>query len=541
MPAASASTTTTAPSAKYRKMDRVGVGAYGSVYKAERVETDEVVAIKVTSRVEDPVLGGFPLSLLREIGILRRVSHESIVQMYEVAATPEGNPLIVMEFCQASLLELLHSPRHDLSFSEVKYIIRQVLDATACLHRHGVLHRDLATKNVLFNLSGEVKVCDFGISRMAFGNDEELGYVSATELEDPNMVVSLPYRAIELLLGERRYGPALDIWAVGCILGEILLCKSGRLQTLFGGDPARPNKTPQMVVEDIFNLLGRSTEETWPGFTRLPLLKALSSAKTACAVAHTATNAERIRVRRFFLSGDGACAHAKYCLTESCFDLFAGLLSLCPDRRVTAEEAAKHGFFGEKPAPEWHAWHWAKVSSEIPRGDDMRRQGSAEDTRRLLRELSRRDSEKVAADDEAAARSHISLKERTREALEKRAERAQAAAAAKEKAAERRAAAVVAAAAAKQKALQAAAAAATTRAGAGAGARATAPGGERGGSGGGGGSGGATGGDSGAALLPGWTKHWSQSRNRYYYHDESTGANQWHAPSAAGGTKARRA
>eukprot|EP00420_Gonyaulax_spinifera_P020542 CAMPEP_0197908352 /NCGR_PEP_ID=MMETSP1439-20131203/66687_1 /TAXON_ID=66791 /ORGANISM="Gonyaulax spinifera, Strain CCMP409" /LENGTH=69 /DNA_ID=CAMNT_0043529841 /DNA_START=30 /DNA_END=235 /DNA_ORIENTATION=- len=69
-----------------------------------------------------------------------------------------------MEFCQSSLLELIHSQKHDLSFSEIKYIIRQVLDATGHLHAHGILHRDLATKNVLFNLSGEIKVCDFGIS-----------------------------------------------------------------------------------------------------------------------------------------------------------------------------------------------------------------------------------------------------------------------------------------------------------------------------------------------------------------------------------------
>eukprot|EP00438_Fugacium_kawagutii_P020797 Skav232990 [mRNA] locus=scaffold4966:45815:62377:+ [translate_table: standard] len=95
---------------------------------------------------------------------------------------------------QASLLELIHSPKHDLSFSEIKYIIRQVLDATGCLHRRGILHRDLATKNVLFNLSGEIKVCDFGISRLAFGQDDDLGFISAKGLEPPNMIVSLPYR-----------------------------------------------------------------------------------------------------------------------------------------------------------------------------------------------------------------------------------------------------------------------------------------------------------------------------------------------------------
>ena len=58
--------------------------------------------------------------------------------------------------------------------------------------------RATGSSSVLFNLSGEIKVCDFGISRMAFGQDEEFGYISAKDLENPNMIVSLPYRAIEL-------------------------------------------------------------------------------------------------------------------------------------------------------------------------------------------------------------------------------------------------------------------------------------------------------------------------------------------------------
>lgn len=176
-------------------MEKVGVGAYGSVFRAKCIETNAIVALKETTRAEDVRLGGFPLSLLREISILRRVNHENIVQIIEVVSTHEGNPLLVMEFCQASLLELLHSPVHDLSFSEVKYIIRQVLDATSHLHHHGILHRDLATKNVLFNLSGEIKVCDFGISRMAFGYDDEFGFVSAEDLEFswvPVRVLALP-------------------------------------------------------------------------------------------------------------------------------------------------------------------------------------------------------------------------------------------------------------------------------------------------------------------------------------------------------------
>lgn len=475
----------TTPSAeKYRKIEKVGVGAYGSVFMAENAETKEIVAIKAASRKEDPMLGGFPLSLLREINILRSVQHENIVQMYEIAHTPQGDPLIVMEFCQASLLELIHSQKHDLSFSEIKYIIRQVLDATNHLHQRGILHRDLATKNVLFNLSGEIKVCDFGISRVAFGQDDQLGFLSAKGLENPNMIVSLPYRAIELLLGDPKYGPGLDVWSVGCILAEILLCQTGRRQPFFGGNPENPNKTPSMYVEEIFQILGKPTDETWPGLCKLPLYKTFNSARVTSARQHHKEGDEQIFLRRFFRSGEGKPADTKYCLTESFFELLAGLFALCPKQRMTAASALQHAFFTkEKPVPEWHAWHWALASADIPRGDQMRKQArdspdAAGQARQLLKQLSK--DELGGGLDEGASRSAPGDKakavlERWREDAEKR----------------------------KQAELKRAAE--TDK-------KASVP----------------TKADE--KLPPNWTKHWSSSKQRFYYHDSKTGKNSWTLP-----------
>jgi len=465
---------------KYKKVKKVGVGAYGSVFMAENTETGELVAVKVTSRKEDPILGGFPLSLLREIVILQSLKHDNIVQIHEVTQTPTGDPLIVMEYCHASLLELLNSRKHELSFSEVKFIIRQVLDATRHMHERGILHRDLATKNVLFNLSGEIKVCDFGISRRAFAEDEEFGLFSARHLEDPNMIVSLPYRAIELLLGQRSYGPALDVWAAGCILGEILLCQGGRRRTFFGGDAESVNKTPQMVVEEIFSIVGRPTAETWPEFSSLPLWASISSnsAKLDQVPRQEAVGAEKALLRRFFVSGAGKCAYTKYVLPEASFDLLGGLLTLDPSQRVSARDALKHPLFNEKPLPEWHAWHWATASQDIPRGDDMRRQRCSDgnaDADVLLRQLSRDDVKKV--DD-----SNKTLKEKAKEAMTARANE-------KKMLEEKQLAARKAA---QDRSSQGAA--------------------------------------NGEKLPPGWTKHWSSSKQCYYYHDKSTGQNSWKAP-----------
>jgi len=466
------------PSAeKYRRIEKVGVGAYGNVFKAENMETKEIVAIKATFRKEDPMLGGFPLSLLREITILRRVKHDNIVQIFEVAQTPNGDPLIVMEFCQASLLELIHSQRHDLSFSEIKYIIRQLLDATGHLHSHGILHRDLATKNVLFNLSGEIKVCDFGISRMGFGQDEEFGYLAAKDLEDPNFIVSLPYRAIELLLGLKQYGPALDVWSVGCIFAEVLMCRAGRRQPFFGGDPERPNKTPEMFVEEIFQILGRPSEDTWPGLHKLPLYRNFNSPRAVNAKPQSDVGDEKMFVARFFQHGEGKPAHSKYCLTDNCFDLLGGLFALCPKHRISASEALNHNFFTrEKPMPEWHAWHWDLEKTEILRGDKMKRQKYDEnDARTLLKKLSTQDLKAPSGgDDGDAANGGASGKPGT--VLEKWQKQAES----------RRAAA--------EKLRKTAAAAADER------------------------------------LPPGWSKHWSSSKQRYYYHNHKTGKNEWQAP-----------
>ncbi|CAE7884151.1 cdk11, partial [Symbiodinium microadriaticum] len=373
---------------KYRKIEKVGVGAYGSVFKAENTETKEIVAIKAASRKEDPVWGGFPLSLLREISILRSVRHENIVQMHEIAHTTGGDPLIVMEFCQASLLELIHSPKHDLSFSEIKYIIRQ----------------------------------------------------------------------------DRHYGPGLDIWSVGCILAEILLCQTGRRQPFFGGDPENPNKTVLAYVEEIFYIMGKPTDETWPGLCKLPNYRTYVSGKISSAKAHKEQGDERGFLRRFFRNGIGKPADSKYCLTESFFEMLGGLLSLCPKHRVTAAEALQHPFFTkEKPVPEWHAWHWALASADIPRGDEARKKNNDEDeARKLLKQLSKEDVGTEEAGDKTNGGKAKAVLEKWREQAEKRQQQEI-----------KRTNSMKSAKAPEE-------------------------------------------------LPAGWTKHWSSSKQRFYYHDGKT-------------------
>merc|ERR1740121_647375 len=196
---------------------------------------------------------------------------------------------------------------------------------------------------------------------------------------------------------------------------------------------------------------------------------------------------EKLFVGRFFQHGQGKPAHTKYCLTESCFDLLGSLFALCPVHRVSAGEALKHSFFTkEKPIPEWHAWHWDMERSEILRGDKMKRQRYDEgDARTPLKELSKEELKPAADDGDAAKNAAGGAKagtvlDRWRHEAEKRKQ-----AEAQRAAAER-------------------------------------PGKKE--------SGASAGGAVQERLPPGWTKHWSGSKQRYYYHNAKTKSNQWHAP-----------
>lgn len=296
-------------------MDKIGVGSYGCVFEAKNQLTGELVAIKAQdcSSQED-----VPVSILREIRILRLLDHPNIVKCLEVIPTLDDNILLVLELSSFSLADMLRTQRmFVLSLSEVKHLTIQLLDATQYMHQKGVLHRDLAPKNILMNNSGHVKVCDFGISRLAFADDEEYGFVSAEFLEAPHQIVTLRYRAIELLLGNTRYGPAIDVWSLGCILGELLLYQVDVRQELF------PGISETDMVQKIDRVLGRQN------------------------------GAECIYLEEFFSLREGRDVHSKYRMTDTFYDLSASLLRLCPEERGQAKSLVSHAWFSEQPLPGW--------------------------------------------------------------------------------------------------------------------------------------------------------------------------------------------
>lgn len=329
----------------YRTLCKIGEGTYGSVYKARDRESGQIVALK---RVKLASSGfereGMPATALREIGLLRALPpHENVVRLHEVVVGSKMDAVfLAFEYCEHDVARLLDWMKTPFSASEVKCLMAQVLEAVAHLHEHHVFHRDLKLSNLLLTGSGTLKLCDLGLARTLAS--------PATCLARPltPRVVTLWYRAPELLLGAREYGTAIDAWALGCIFGELLLHR-----------PLMPGATEAEMLQRMCALLGTPHEGIWPGFSQLPL----------------AARTELPEQPYNELQGKFAGARG---LSRGALALLNSLLTYDPARRASAREALSHGYFREAPPmkaralmPTFPTLH--EVSAESAKRDDRAR------------------------------------------------------------------------------------------------------------------------------------------------------------------------
>ena len=295
----------------YEKLGRVGEGTYGVVYRGLEKKTGRIVALKKVRM--DKEKDGVPVTAVREIGILMRCrSHPNIVNLLKVVQGKHNAIFLVFEYCEHDIGKLMQTMRAPFQVSEVKTLTIQLLSAVSFLHEMHVFHRDLKTSNLLLNERGELKLCDLGLARQFAppGSGEDGTYTGK--------VVTLWYRAPELLLGLRRYGPAVDTWAVGCILAEFLRNR-----------PIFPGKTETDTVARVFAELGAPHDGIWPGWSSLPLAGAF-------AVPHQPYNHLSITFAAF-----GADA----------VDLLTQLLTYDPAKRCGAAGALAHRFLARNSDP----------------------------------------------------------------------------------------------------------------------------------------------------------------------------------------------
>ncbi|TKY55310.1 Cyclin-dependent kinase G-2 [Spatholobus suberectus] len=298
---------------EFEMIKKINEGTYGVVYKARDKKTGEIVALKkVKMNIQRD---GFPLSSLREINILLSFNHPSIVNVKEVVVDDFDGTFMVMEYMEYDLKGLMEAKKQPFSISEIKSLIQQLLEGVKYLHDNWVIHRDLKSSNILLNHDGELKICDFGLSRQ---------YGSPLKPYTP-VVVTLWYRAPELLLGAKEYSTAIDMWSVGCIMGEFIA-----KEPLFRG------KSELEQLDKIFRTLGTPDEKIWPGLSKLPRVKA------------NFVKQPYNMLRKKF---PAASFTGLPVLSELGFDLLKNLLTYDPEKRITAEAALLHDWFREAPLP----------------------------------------------------------------------------------------------------------------------------------------------------------------------------------------------
>lgn len=231
--------------ARYELCEKLGKGTYGTVYKAMNRQTGDYVAIKrIKILYEDD---GIPSTALREISLLRDLNNVNVIQLYDVHSS-RLNLYLIFECLDMDLRAFLKSygPIRDTVLRSAAYQCFQGLDFC---HGRRILHRDLKPQNVLIDVKTmRLVLADFGLAR-AFSMPLRV-YT--------HEVVTLWYRAPEILLGQVRYGPTMDIWSLGCIVAEMATADA-----LFPGDSEID------TIFKIFRMLGTPSEEVWPGVTTL--------------------------------------------------------------------------------------------------------------------------------------------------------------------------------------------------------------------------------------------------------------------------------
>ena len=205
----------------YELIKPIGQGAYGVVISALNKITNQKVAIKkVTKAFEDLVDAK---RILRELCLLRHFSHENVLSVVDIirptSARNFEDVYLVSDLMETDLHRVIYS-RQKLSDEHVQYFLYQLLRGLKYLHSANVLHRDLKPSNLLVNANCDLKICDFGLSR---GMDQENQNDTSAEAGDmTEYVVTRWYRAPEIMLACKQYGPAIDMWSVGCIFGELM-------------------------------------------------------------------------------------------------------------------------------------------------------------------------------------------------------------------------------------------------------------------------------------------------------------------------------
>lgn len=321
------------------------------------------------------------------MSLCTELSHPNLIHLVEIILEDKCI-YMVFEYCEHDLLQIIHHhtqpTRHAIPAPMIKSILFQLLNGLLYLHRNWVLHRDLKPANIMVTSNGAVRIGDLGLAR--------LFHKPLTSLySNDKVVVTIWYRAPDLLLGSKHYTPAVDLWAVGCIFAELL-----SLRPIFKGEEAKMDSKKQVPFQrnqmiKIIEVLGLPTKGDWPGIVEMPgynELKSLalgrsggSSYLTSSSSSSTSNNNNNnnnhrnsanagtgldawyekvLRAGNYPLSSSFSSSSSPSSSSSSPpsptrdptatpgrlgFKLLSELLTYDPTRRLTAEKALDHPYF----------------------------------------------------------------------------------------------------------------------------------------------------------------------------------------------------
>lgn len=395
---------------RYRIVGFISSGTYGRVYKAvSRVAnpgngiavvrtggsgsgSESGIGAEVAIKKFKPdkegelVYTGISQSAIREMSLCSELHHGNVIRLVEIILEDKCI-FMVFEYAEHDLLQIIHhhtqQPRHPIPPATIKSIMFQLLNGSQYLHTNWVLHRDLKPANIMVTSGGEVKIGDLGLARRF---DKPLHSLFSGD----KVVVTIWYRAPELILGSYHYTPAIDMWAVGCIFAELL-----SLRPIFKGEEAKMDSKKTVPfqrnqMQKIVEIMGLPTKDRWALLPTMPEYSQLNTLQPPSHHGHhnsyhhhnnhhhsssgrssypSTSNLEKWYYNTISTnSGAGASASTGpngtpilSSLGAEGYKLLAGLLEYDPVKRLTAAQALQMPFFSTGDRVSANAFEGLKV------------------------------------------------------------------------------------------------------------------------------------------------------------------------------------